>query len=42
MSGDNKSLPTADRYVLRNLIERHARERGESVFAVFSTGDQWT
>jgi crotonobetaine/carnitine-CoA ligase len=42
MSGDNKGLPTADRYVLRNLIERHARERGESVFALFSTGDQWT
>jgi crotonobetaine/carnitine-CoA ligase len=42
MSGDNKGLPAADRYVLRNLIERHARERGDSVFALFSTGDQWT
>jgi crotonobetaine/carnitine-CoA ligase len=42
MSGDNKGLPAADRYVLRNLIDRHARERGDSVFALFSTGDQWT
>jgi crotonobetaine/carnitine-CoA ligase len=41
MSGDNEALSPADRYVLRNLIERHARERGESVFAVFSTGDEW-
>jgi len=42
MSGDNKGLPAADRYVLRNLVERHARERGDSAFALFSTGDQWT
>ena len=42
MSGDSKGLPAADRYVLRNLVERHARERGDSVFALFSTGDQWT
>ena len=42
MSGDNRGLPAADRYVLRNLVERQARERGDSVFALFSTGDQWT
>jgi crotonobetaine/carnitine-CoA ligase len=42
MSGDDKVLSPADRYVLRNLVERHARERGESVFALFSTGDQWS
>jgi carnitine-CoA ligase len=42
MGGDNKGLPAADRYVLRNLVERHARERGDSVFALFATGDQWT
>jgi hypothetical protein len=42
MGGDSKGLPAADRYVLRNLVERHARERGDSVFALFSTGDQWT
>jgi carnitine-CoA ligase len=28
--------------VLRNLVDRHARERGEDVFALFSTGDQWS
>src|SRR6202023_2640406 len=38
MSGDNKALSPADRFVLRNLVDRHARERGESVFALFSTG----
>ena len=42
MSGDSKGLPAADRYELRNLEELHARERGDSVFALFSTGDQWT
>jgi crotonobetaine/carnitine-CoA ligase len=42
MSGDNKALSPADRFVLRNLVDRHARERGESVFALFSTGDQWS
>jgi len=42
MSGDDKVLSPADRYVLRNLVERHAHERGESVFALFSTGDQWS
>ena len=42
MSGDNKAMSAADRCVLRNLIDRHARERGEDVFALFSTGDQWS
>jgi carnitine-CoA ligase len=41
MSGDNKVLSLADTCVLRNLVERHADERGESVFALFSTGDEW-
>ncbi len=42
MSGDNKALSPEDRYVLRNLIERHARERGDNVFVLFSTGEQWS
>jgi carnitine-CoA ligase len=42
MSGDDKVLSLADRFVLRNLVDRHERERGESVFALFSTGDQWS
>jgi crotonobetaine/carnitine-CoA ligase len=42
MSGDHKALSPADRFVLRNLVDRHARDRGESVFALFSTGDQWS
>jgi crotonobetaine/carnitine-CoA ligase len=42
MSGDNEVLSPADRYVLRNLIERHARERGDNTFVLFSTGDQWS
>jgi crotonobetaine/carnitine-CoA ligase len=41
-SGDNKALSPADRYVLRNLIERHARERGDQTFVLFSTGDEWS
>jgi crotonobetaine/carnitine-CoA ligase len=42
MSGDNKALSPEDRYVLRNLIERHARERGDDVFVLFSSGEQWS
>jgi carnitine-CoA ligase len=42
MSGDNRAMSAADRCVLRNLVDRHARERGEEVFALFSTGDQWS
>ena len=42
MTGDNKVLSPEDRYVLRNLVERHARERSDNTFALFSTGDQWT
>src|SRR5271154_2867657 len=42
MSGDNKALSPEDRYVLRSLVERHARERGDNTFVLFSTGDQWT
>ena len=34
--------PGADDTVVRNLIDRHARERGESVFALFDDGTQWT
>jgi len=35
-------LSNADRYVLRNLIDRHAQSRGDSVFALFPNGDVWT
>src|SRR5580658_7929401 len=42
MSGDNEPLSPADRYVVRNLIERHARDRGDRVFAIFSSGDEWS
>jgi carnitine-CoA ligase len=42
MNGDNGTPSPADRYVLRNLIERHARDRGDSTFVLFSTGDEWS
>jgi crotonobetaine/carnitine-CoA ligase len=42
MTTEGRALSPADRYVLRNLVERHARERGDEVFALFSTGDQWS
>jgi carnitine-CoA ligase len=42
MNGDNNRLSLADRCVLRNLIDRHARERGANTFAIFSTGEEWT
>src|SRR4051794_6105452 len=35
-------LPSPDRCVLRYLLERHARERPASVFAVFTDGTRWT
>jgi crotonobetaine/carnitine-CoA ligase len=41
MSGDNRLSP-ADRYVLRNLVDRYARERGDKIFIVMSTGEEWT
>jgi len=43
MSGDNdRLLSMSDRYVLRNLIDRHARERGDRTFVVLSSGEEWT
>ncbi|WGS18824.1 hypothetical protein [Bradyrhizobium sp. ISRA463] len=40
MSGDDDrlSLSPSDRYVLRNLLDRHAREWGDKTFIVLSTG----
>ncbi|MDE2362702.1 MAG: AMP-binding protein, partial [Hyphomicrobiales bacterium] len=38
----DETLSAADRYVLRNLIDRHARDRGDRVFALFSSGESWT
>lgn len=32
----------ADKYVLRNLIDRHATERGDKEFVLFSDGQSWT
>lgn len=34
--------PTAEETVVRNLIDRHARERAGEVFALFEDGTQWT
>jgi carnitine-CoA ligase len=42
VSGDIEVLSPEDRYVLRNLVERHARERGDNTFVLFSSGDQWS
>lgn len=42
MSGDDIGLSPADRYVLRNLVDRHAREYGDKTFIVMSTGEEWT
>src|SRR4030088_3237364 len=32
----------ADKYVLRNLIDRHASERGDKEFVLFSDDQSWT
>jgi crotonobetaine/carnitine-CoA ligase len=37
-----RALSGADRYVLRNLIDRHAIERGDQDFVLFSNGPPWT
>lgn len=42
MSGDNDRLSPSDRYVLRNLVDRYARERGHKTFVVLSTGEEWS
>ncbi|MET4799170.1 AMP-binding protein [Bradyrhizobium sp. LB11.1] len=42
MSGDNDRLSPSDRYVLRNLVDRYARERGDKTFVVLSTGEEWS
>ncbi|WP_084216953.1 AMP-binding protein [Xenophilus azovorans] len=34
--------PTAEETVVRNLIDRHALERGDQVFALFEDGTRWT
>jgi crotonobetaine/carnitine-CoA ligase len=34
--------PTAEDTVVRNLIDRHARERAGEIFALFDDGSQWT
>ena len=34
--------PNAEETVVRNLIDRHARERGDALFALFEDGAQWT
>jgi crotonobetaine/carnitine-CoA ligase len=33
---------SADKYVLRNLLDRHASERGDKDFVLFSDGQSWT
>ena len=35
-------IPAADQCVLRLLLDRHALERPQAVFAVFADGTQWT
>jgi crotonobetaine/carnitine-CoA ligase len=37
-----RALPAADICVSRYVLERHAREKPEQVFAVFETGGSWT
>ena len=34
--------PTAEETVVRNLIDHHARDRGDEVFALFEDGTGWT
>ena len=41
MSGMNK-VPAAERCVLRSLLDRHACERPDKVFARFIDGSEWT
>lgn len=38
----DRCMPAADQCVLRDLLDRHARERPEAVFAVFGDGSRWT
>src|SRR5262245_9657570 len=42
MSAHSTARSNADKYVLRNLVERHARERGHQDFALFTSGERWT
>jgi carnitine-CoA ligase len=42
MSAHSTARSNADKYVLRNLVERHARERGHRDFALFANGESWT
>jgi hypothetical protein len=42
MSAHSTARSDADKYVLRNLVERHARERGQQDFALFTNGERWT
>jgi carnitine-CoA ligase len=42
MSAHLTARSNADKYVLRNLVERHARERGHQDFALFTNGERWT
>jgi carnitine-CoA ligase len=42
MSAHSMARSDADKYVLRNLVERHARERGHQDFALFTSGESWT
>ncbi len=37
-----KRGPSADECVMRNLIDRHAREIGDTVFIVYEDGSSWT
>ena len=37
-----KRGPSADECVMRNLIDRHAREIGDTIFIVYEDGSSWT
>jgi crotonobetaine/carnitine-CoA ligase len=37
-----RSIPPPERCVVRDLIERHARERPQQVYAMFEDGTRWT
>ena len=42
MTNEQAALPTADRCVVRNILEQHAKQTPEAPFAVFTDGSQWT
>jgi crotonobetaine/carnitine-CoA ligase len=42
LSWQDPRVPSRDAVVLREVLERHGRERGEQLFALFADGSRWT